>query len=606
MRYRTGFVVFPDQPETSLLDDVCPFEAPRLIPHPSGRPWVVGSWEADEVRQAAAGPVRVVVIGVCPVTTARLTELCLRVRTLSDVDALARELPGSHHLLAAVDGSVRVQGSHSGLRQVFHTRLGDLTVAADRADALASMTGAGVDERTLAARVVCGGMLPPPLADRSLWSGVATVPHDHCLVLEPHRAREERWWQAPEPALSLPEGAAKLRTALVTAVDGRQTNGEPLGADLSGGMDSTSLCFLAARHTPDLSTFRWAEADAGNDDTYFAAEAARSLPGAHHLVVGQHELPPVFADPQAPADTERPYLYTRTLKRMRYSAHLLSEHGVRWHLAGHGADELFSRFPGYLHRLARRRPLTAVRHLRGHRALQRWPWTETLTQLVRGGGVPGWWDAQADRLTQPPPSRRAPSLGWGLTALRAPVWATGQAVDAARQALRETAEYAEPFARDRGQHQFLAALRTTAPAYRQLSRLFETAGVRLHLPYLDDRVVEAALAVRLHERVTPWRYKPLLAASMRGLVPDVVLNRTTKGDFSADLRAGRRRNLSALLDVFSDSLLADMGMIDVDALRSHLLTPHADSSRDIGVEQLLGCETWVRVARQLPVHRGRQ
>ncbi|MES4907515.1 MULTISPECIES: asparagine synthase-related protein [unclassified Streptomyces] len=547
----------------------------------------------------ATGPVRLVVIGFCPVTTGRLEELCRRVRTPADVDAVARALPGSFHLVAAVDATTRVQGSVTGLRQVFHTRLGEVPIAADRADVLAAMTGGGIDEGALAARVVCGGMLPPPLADRSVWAGVSTVAHDHCLLLEPGgRAREARWWRAPDPELGLEAGAAELRAALITAVDGRRRDGGGLSADLSGGMDSTSLSFLAARHTPELLTFRWAEAEAGNDDAHFATRAARSLPDAHHLVVAQDELPPIFTDPWALADPERPYLFSRTLARVRHTARLLAEHGSRLHLAGHGADELFSAFPGYLHRLARRHPLTAIRHLRGHRALSRWPLAAVLARLVRAERPAQWWLTQAERLTSPAPPRRAPALGWGLTPLRAPAWATDDAVAAAREALRATAEHAAPYAEDRGQHQYLTALRITAPAYRQVSRLFAGAGVALHQPYLDDRVVEAALAVRLHERVTPWRYKPLLAESMRGLVPDVVLARTTKGDFSADVRAGRQRNLSALLEVFSDSALADMGLVSPGALRDYLLTPHADISRDITTEKLLGCETWARAARQ--------
>ncbi len=593
-----GFVVLPDAPGTQLSFDAYPFEAPRLIPHPSGRPWLVGRWEPDEIRQVATGPVRLVVIGFCPVTTGRLEELCRRVRTVAEVDAVAKALPGSFHLVAAVGATTRVQGGVTGLRQVFHTRLGGVPIAADRADVLAAMTGAGIDADTLAVRVVCGGMLPPPLADRSVWAGVATVAHDHSLWLEPGGAREVRWWRPPAPELGLEEGASALRGALITAVDGRRRAGGGLSADLSGGMDSTTLSFLAARHTPTLLTFRWAEAEAGNDDARFAEQAARSLPEARHLVVGQRDLPSIFTDPGALADTERPYLYPRTLARVRYTARLLAERGSRSHLAGHGADELFGPVPGYLHRLARRRPLTALRHLRGHRALSRWSLAPTLAQLVRTDGPAQWWLTQAEQLTSPAPPRRVPSLGWGLTPLRAPVWATADAVDAARRALREAAEHAAPFAEDRGQHQYLTALRITAPAYRQVSWLFGAAGVELHQPYLDDRVVEAALAVRLHERVTPWRYKPLLAASMRGLVPDVVLGRITKGDFSADVRAGRRRNLSALLEVFSDSALADMGLVSPGALRDYLLTPHADISRDIATEKLLGCETWARAARQ--------
>ncbi|NUP31481.1 asparagine synthase-related protein [Streptomyces sp. CdTB01] len=601
-----GFVVLPDAPGIHVTDTTRPFNRPNVIGHPSGRPWLVGEWDPDEILEMTASPVRVVVIGFCPVTTTRLADRCRRIRTLSEAGTLATELPGSFHLLAAAGRTVHVYGGLSGLRQVFHARSGHLPIASDRADVLASMTGAGIDESALAARLVCGGLLPPPLSDRSVWAGVSTVAHDHRLVLEPDGAREERWWYPPEPDTPLIEGAAHLTDALVTAMDGRRAGSGTLGADLSGGMDSTSLCFLAARHTPDLLTFRWGEAEAGNDDAYFAGEAAHALPGARHVVAPQHELPSVFARPDAAADAERPYLFSRTLARVRHSVRLLSDHGVHRHIAGHGGDELFGRAPGYLHRLARRHPTIAVRHLRGYRALHRWPLAGLIQQLRRRGDVRDWWLAQAAELTLPAPPRRTPSLDWGLASLRAPAWATDTAVEAAREALRDTARHAQPFARDRGQHQFLTALRTTAPAYRQVARLYEEAGVRLEQPYLDNQVVEAALAVRLHERVTPRRYKPLLATSMRGLVPDVVLDRTTKGEFSADLRAGRQRNLTALLDLFSDSLLSDMGLISTEELRSQLLTPHSGISSDIAVEELIGLEIWARAAGRFPLTAGRR
>ncbi|RLL69862.1 asparagine synthase-related protein [Streptomyces sp. Z26] len=600
---RTGFVVLPDVEYAEYTADAGyaanEFDTPRVFAYPSGRPWVVGDWAPGTAVRAEAGPVRVVVIGFCPVTTARLTGLAARVRTSADVDALAGALRGSFHLVVAVGAEQRVQGTVSGLRQVFHARSGGHTVVADRPDVLASLTGAAVDERLLAARVVCGGRLPPPLRDRSMWAGVSTVAHDSCLLVGPEGVREVRRWHPPAPELPLARGASAVREALLTSVADQAPAVGRLSADLSGGMDSASLCFLAARTSPSLLTVRWAEAEAGNDDAFFAAHCAERLPLAEHLVVPQEGCPTVFAEPDAASDAEQPYLFPRMLARVRHTAELLARHGARTHLAGHGADELFGALPGYLHPLLRRHPYRAVRRLRAHRALGRWPLGPTVRELVRGGGVGDWWRAQADQLTDPPPARRLPPLGWGMP-LRAPVWATDAAVDAAREVLREAAEDVRPFAADRGQHQFLTAVRTTAPAYRQLGRLFGGAGVGLRLPFLDDRVVTAALSVRLDARVTPWRYKPLLADAMRDIVPEAVLRRDTKGDFSEDLRVGRKRNMPAVEAVFADSTLASRGLISVDALRTALRTPQTDLSRDFALDQLLGCETWARTAHRHP------
>ncbi|MEV6024839.1 asparagine synthase-related protein [Streptomyces sp. NPDC052036] len=599
----TGFVVLPDGCPT---DTTWLYESPQVITHPSGRPWLVGRWGADEIVQAQAGSVRVVVIGHCPVTTTQLTRLAERVCEQRDVGPLARQLPGSHHLIVTSPDGTSVRGTITGLRQVFHTRVDGHAVASDRPDTLALLTGAGVDEGVLAARLATGGRLPAPLGTASVWSGISAVPDDHCLIMEGERAREVRWWQAPEPELPLEEGAPAVHAALSYAVRSRTSSRHPVTADLSGGMDSTALCFLAARSAHQLLTFRWGEADAGNDDAMFAAHSAALLVQASHMVVPQHELPALFAHPGDLADTEQPYPFTRTLARMKHTVGLLADRGSRTHFAGHGADELFGRFPGYLHRLLRRQPRLALRHLRGYQALNRWPLRDMLAQLARADSVQDWWRAEADSLTNPAPALRQPPLAWGLMPLRAPVWVTESAVDAARSQLRTAAETASPFADDRGQHQFLVALRATAPAYRQFARLFDTAGIRLHQPYLDDRVVEAALAVRMHERCTPWEYKPLLAAAMRDTLPERVRTRTTKGSFDEDLRAGLHRSLDELLELFADSELARAGLISSDVVRSQLLTPQANLSGHFAVEQLLGCETWFRAARHLGRSERRQ
>ncbi|MFK0226643.1 asparagine synthase-related protein [Streptomyces sp. NPDC090303] len=592
---RTGFIVLPGTSKIPDVPTLVPFEATKIISHASGIPWVVGRWAADEVVTASAGPVRVVVIGHCPITTGQLKELASRIESLHDVSKLAQQLSGSFHLIVSVHGKVRIQGSVTGLRRLFYAKTRGCTIAADRADLLAVATRATVNEEALATRVACGGMLPPPLGEQSMWTGVAVVPPDHYMALD--EGKTARWWSPPAPKESLQEGAQAVRAALDAAVASRTR--EHTSADLSGGMDSTSLTFLAAQKNPNLLTFRWGEAELGNDDGYFSSVASASLPHARHLIVPQAQLKELFSEPRESADTEQPYLFSRTLGRTHQTAQILSDQGSDSHIAGHGGDELFYKFPGYLHRLIRRHPLLGIQHARAHKALSRWPLSDTFRQLSGSGDIKSWWDAQVDSLGSAPPSSRFPPLEWNFVPLRAQKWVTSKALEIARSRIRGQAESAVPFAADRGQHQFLLALRTTGPSYGQLARVYAGHGVRLHMPFLDDRVVEAALAVRLHERVDPWRYKPLLAEAMTGITPNEILSRSTKGEFSGDIRRGRRRYLSKVLDVFSDSALASRGLIDADLLRTEILSPQADMTLTISLEQLLGCETWLRSANEL-------
>lgn len=122
----------------------------------------------------------------------------------------------------------------------------------------------------------------------------------------------------------------------------------------------------------------------------------------------------------------------------------------------------------------------------------------TLRALADRCDIAAWWRAQAVNLTAAAP-RRMPNLGWGPW-LRAPEWATRDMLVSATAALHRAADTAGVLAPHRAQHTTLATLRTTGTSYRLLDRLYQQHGIRLELPYLDDRVVEAALAVRPHER----------------------------------------------------------------------------------------------------------
>ncbi|WP_409185039.1 asparagine synthase-related protein [Amycolatopsis sp. VS8301801F10] len=589
----SSLVVLPDSPGGAALLPRVPYPRPNVLFHSSGRPWLAGRWKPGEIQVAVAGRARIAVFGFCPLPAERLTACAARSRTVADADALARVLPGSAHLVASVNGQVRLQGTLANLRRAFHARIGSVPVAGTRADVLAAMTGADLDEDLLAAQLTQMQLLPP-LIEKSWWLTVHPVPPDSYVALAgDDTVRTARWWHPPEPVLPIRKGAPAVRAALREAVANRRPAKGRLSLDLSGGMDSTTLCFLAAEQTSDLFTFRWTGGSVANDDPFFAAEAARRLPGIEHLEQSDASAPALFAPPYATDDLEAPWTMTRGLNGSAHGVRVLAEHGSGLHLAGHGGDEVFSGTPSYLHTLVRRRPLTGLRQLRVYRSLGRWSWPRTLAALADRQSWSDWWRESADQLTDPLPRLGTPDLGWA-DPVRAAPWATGDALATTRRVLYEIAAEAAPLAADRGQHQALTSLRAAGPLCQQIQREYAADGVPLDLPYLDDRVVEAALAVRTSDRFPPWRYKPLLADAMRGLVPDVILDRTTKGNYQDDDDAEAHRHVPDLLDYFADSALAARGLLDLDALRAALLEPRLDDEVEAHLETTLGCEMWLR------------
>ncbi|MFI9234514.1 asparagine synthase-related protein [Streptomyces sp. NPDC053079] len=583
------FVVVPDCAAAQTLPGLLS-GAELLAAHASGRPWLVGRMPTGQCTVLAEGDQRLAVLGHHPGTARDLARLARRTGRVEDLTTSADVLPGSAHLALSVDGHVRVQGTASGLRRVYRTTWRGMTVAADRADVLAELTGAELDDRWLAASLMTSE-LPYPLSDLSAWRQIDAVPPGSALLLTPDgRARTYRWWQPPAPVLSLAEGAPAVREALSAAVSGRANAlgaAEPLGCDLSGGLDSTSLCFLAHQAGVRLVTLTVQLRDPANDDVLWADHAARDLPHATRLVLSSDQAPAQYAAPdRATPATDAPSLLLRSRALLNACAQRYTLHHVAVQLAGHGGDEVLQAPPGYLPDLLPRHPLRALRHARGHRSQHRWPPARTLRGLTDRRTYAHWLADEECLLRAP--QRAGPLFGWGPP-LRLPPWATPRAAEEAAALLREAAHQARPLAPERGQHQAIHRVHVAAQLYRLMRQ--DLTEPWITLPFLDDRVLQACLAVRLDERGTPWTYKPLLAAALNGTVPTALLTRTTKADSGSDFYQGLRRNRRQLLDLIDGSQLAQRDLIDPAPLRTALLSPGSRTAN--ALEKTLAFETWL-------------
>jgi asparagine synthase (glutamine-hydrolysing) len=185
-------------------------------------------------------------------------------------------------------------------------------------------------------------------------------------------------------------------------------------------------------------------------------------------------------------------------------------------------------------------------------------------------------------------------LEWGFRPRLAP-WVTPEAAAEVGRLVRAQAEVGtEPLATRRGQHRELETMRYVSRLTRQLDQMSSRFGVSLSAPYYDDRVIEAGLAVRPADRVTPWRYKPLLQEAMRGIVPEHSLIRQTKANGTVDEDTGMRQNRAQLLALWEDSRLARLGLVDEAAVRDACTRPMPRQPDNGVLYQTVGCEVWLR------------
>jgi asparagine synthase (glutamine-hydrolysing) len=591
------FIMLPDHPAAVAVATRVAGDRARILRHESGRPWIVGRWGDGEVVTAAVGGRRVALLGRTSATDGTLTGWLRGTRSTDDLGARSLELPGCFHLIGSFDGRAYAQGTLAGAYRIYHAVVDGVTVAAGAPDRLIDLTGATLDERSLPLCLLGPYARPPyPVSERTLWRGVGKLPPGHGLHLDTTGGhRTARWWSAPQPTVPLADAADLLRERLLEAVAARadRAGGTGLSADLSGGMDSTSLCFAAARRDIPLTTVHVGSTDPSCQDSRWAARCRDDLPALTHLTVDPGRLPGLYAPPRQPAGPRPEGPLSMIHEAMiEFLAELAADAGSGRHLRGDGSDELFHRPLAATAALIRRHP---VRHLRGllrMKAHGRWSWRATVRNVRPPERYPRWLRRVARELDTR--YDLTPRPQWDL-ALKLPRWVTPDAVATVRELYREVADRGDrPLVDDPAQNEVLRLVQLTGEAVRQSSHVGRRHQVTFEAPYVDDRVLHAALAVRMADRARAGVNKPVLAAAMRGVVPQDVLDRRDKSDGNRDMFASLRRNRHHLAQLCDEPELARLGLVDADVLRESTLGPHIDLMNVMPMGATWATERWLR------------
>lgn len=171
-----------------------------------------------------------------------------------------------------------------------------------------------------------------------------------------------RFWQVPDPDPvpgDLAFHAGRVRAALEVAVRRQLMADVPVGAFLSGGLDSSALTAVLAQHVAELHTF--SVGVAGSPDLIAAEKVAAHLGTTHH----SYELTAEEILTELPGIVRSLESFDQDLVRSAipcfFTARLAAQH-LKVVLTGEGADELFAGYryhkdiadPAALHADARR------------------------------------------------------------------------------------------------------------------------------------------------------------------------------------------------------------------------------------------------------------
>ncbi|MBI5851394.1 MAG: asparagine synthase (glutamine-hydrolyzing) [Planctomycetes bacterium] len=271
-------------------------------------------------------------------------------------DAMLERIEGifAFGLWDAAAGRLLLARDRSGVKPLYwHSRDGGLAFASElKPFRLLPDFVSAVSRRALRStmRFACN------LEEESMLAGVHKLPPGKKLIWQDGRVQVSSYWSYPEPrarAWSPNDAARTLRDVLGRTVRAQMISDAPLGAALSGGLDSSGVVALMAEQGAKVRTYTVGH---GHDDPDLIA--ARVV--AEHCRTDHHEIMIESEDvldllPRVMWFLEEP-LGQMEIVQMHLNYEAASKH-VKVLLVGEGADELFAGYDRY-RIFDRARPLT--------------------------------------------------------------------------------------------------------------------------------------------------------------------------------------------------------------------------------------------------------
>jgi len=435
------------------------------------------------------------------------------------------------------------------------------------------------------------GYVPDPA---TAFTGVRKLPPGHTLTFKDGLVYMRRYWDfdysihldgpgAREPEAPEAYYVERLRELIAESVRVRLESDVPLGAFLSGGIDSSVVVAMMAREMK-VKTFSIGFPDAGFDELRYARIAARHFGADHHEfvvtpdvcrlveeIVWHHDEP--FAD----VSSVPTYVVSKMAR----------EH-VTVALSGDGGDEVFGgyeryvvdrrrgryeRIPSFLRRALLRASRALPQGAYGKRFLR----NIALEPAARYVDSVSYFDRDSQLNLFSEDARRA-MAGY----------------DPARRFERI---FAAPAARSRLDRLLYLDSKTYLPGdiLVKVDRMSMANSLETRAPLLDHHLIEFAQTIPASFKLRGLETKYILKRAAEGLIPDEIINRPKQG-FDVPIRRWFNRELREMLDdTLNDRCARERGDFNHRAVLA-ILDEHRRGVRDHSRQlwSLLVLELWRR------------
>jgi asparagine synthase (glutamine-hydrolysing) len=367
----------------------------------------------------------------------------------------------------------------------------------------------------------------------------------------------------------------ELRPTLEDAVKLHLRSDVPVGAYLSGGIDSSTVVALATREIGrNLHTFS-AAFDEGKDydeRPYIRIVSERFGTLHHEVIPTSADLPRLL--PTLLWHLDEPVIGPAILPMFRVCG-LVANSGIKVVNGGQGGDELFAGYPPF-YVMAARSLLAGL-----HDGSKKAPLREMVylpEYLVKGGAI--------NRLVQ-----RLRGSGGTPSWVRGPEKVREEIKHRWREAIPEHLA-GNPFE----EMTYMGIKYYLAGLLQQEDRISMAWSIESRVPLLDFRIVEFSAKIPSWMKVRGGVLKCVLREAMRGIVPDAILDRKDKMGYPTPVSRWFSDELKDyLVDVLTSKPLLCGDIVDPSAV-STMVNSHISRQADYGaiLWSVLNLELWMR------------
>lgn len=414
-----------------------------------------------------------------------------------------------------------------------------------------------------------------PLPSHSIFEGIATLPPGHIMCVEKGELDIRRYWDWQFPTdipdrRSADDLAAELKELLIDSVRLRLRSDVPVGAYLSGGLDSSVTTSLIKHYTDvPLRTFSVSFEDDEFDESSYQKQLVDYLGTNHsHVLCKKTDISELF--PKVIWHTESPILRTAPTPLMVLSAKVRSE-GYKVVLTGEGADEVLGGYDIFkeakIRRFWGRFPDSKMRPMildRLYPYLKNSPMaSRTYAQHFFRQGMEQFDKPYFGHTPRWMTTRR--SWQFFSSDVKAELQ-DHHSYDALEHMLPAEINQWKPLNRD----QYIEA-HTLMSEYllcSQGDRVAMANSIEGRFPFLDHRVIEFANQLPLRYKIMGLNEKYLLKKAMKGIIPENIRSRTKQPYRAPDSQSffDNGKPVEYVEHLLSERTISQAGYFDAQAV----------------------------------------